>query len=147
MQEDEEAPRTTIDIQFFSDLFLTTSISDGSSYKTISLFGGLKGIAHNLGTDLKLGYSDQEAIKKSVERFGNNSPFERELTSLWDLVCECLQDTMLQILCVAALCATVVGMINTGVASGWTEGATIFLAVFLIVSITSGNNYVKERQF
>jgi Ca2+ transporting ATPase len=52
---------------------------------------------------------------------------------------------MLQILLVAALCSTGVGMLNDGVATGWTEGATIFLAVFLIVSITAGNNYIKER--
>lgn len=56
-----------------------------------------------------------------------------------------MQDTMLQILLVAALAATGVGMINTGVETGWSEGATIFLAVFLIVSITAGNNYIKER--
>ena len=80
-----------------------------------------------------------------MTKYGRNDPFEKELTTLWELVCECMQDTMLQILLVAALCATAVGMVNTGVATGWTEGATIFLAVFLIVSITAGNNYFKER--
>ena len=60
---------------------------------------------------------------------------------------------MLQILLVAALVSTIIGIINEGAKTGWTEGydlnlkfrATIFLAVFLIVSITAGNNYLKER--
>ena len=54
---------------------------------------------------------------------------------------------------VAALISTIIGIINEGIKTGWTEGyiynhisrATIFLAVFLIVSITAGNNYLKER--
>jgi P-type Ca2+ transporter type 2B len=52
---------------------------------------------------------------------------------------------MLQILLVAALFSTGIGILNNGLATGWTEGATIFLAVFLIVTITAGNNYIKER--
>jgi len=30
---------------------------------------------------------------------------------------------------------------------GWMEGVTIFIAVILIVSVTAGNNYMKEKQF
>lgn len=48
---------------------------------------------------------------------------------------------------VAALVSTGIGIYKDGYETGWTEGATIFIAVFLIVSITVGNNYVKERQF
>jgi len=52
---------------------------------------------------------------------------------------------MLQILLVAALVSTGIGIYKDGIATGWTEGATIFIAVFLIVSITVGNNFIKER--
>jgi len=34
-----------------------------------------------------------------------------------------------------------------GWAKGWMEGATILIAVVIIVSISAGNNYVKEQQF
>jgi len=30
---------------------------------------------------------------------------------------------------------------------GWVDGAAIFGAVFIIIAITSGNNYSKEKQF
>jgi len=50
-------------------------------------------------------------------------------------------------LLIAAICSTIIGILNDGAKTGWTEGVTIFLAVFLIVSITAGNNWIKERQF
>jgi hypothetical protein len=31
--------------------------------------------------------------------------------------------------------------------AGWVEGAAIFMAVGVIISVTAGNNYIKEKQF
>ena len=31
--------------------------------------------------------------------------------------------------------------------AGWVEGAAIFIAVGVIISVTAGNNYIKEKQF
>ena len=39
------------------------------------------------------------------------------------------------------------GVMEDGWAKGWMEGATILIAVVIIVSISAGNNYVKEQQF
>jgi Ca2+ transporting ATPase len=39
----------------------------------------------------------------------------------------------------------VIGILNEGIKTGWTEGITIFIAIFLIISITAGNNWIKER--
>lgn len=47
-------------------------MSDGGSFKSISLFGGLKEIALKIGTDLKHGFPDEESIANSLKRFGNN---------------------------------------------------------------------------
>lgn len=66
------------------------------------------------------------------------------MTPLFKLIVECLADTMLQILLVAALASLIVGMIEEP-SEGWYEGTTIFFAIFLIISITAGNNYIKER--
>ena len=54
--------------------------------------------------------------------YGDNTPIEKEPTTLCELIMECLGDTMLQILLIAALVSTVIGMINEGVKTGWTEG-------------------------
>jgi Ca2+ transporting ATPase len=48
---------------------------------------------------------------------------------------------------VAAVASTVIGVLQEGWEKGWTEGVTIFFAIFLITAITTGNNAVKERQF
>lgn len=54
---------------------------------------------------------------------------------------------MLRVLCVAAVISLVLGIAAEGLAHGWYEGASILLAVVIIVSVTSGNNWVKEQQF
>ena len=54
---------------------------------------------------------------------------------------------MLRILLLAALVALIIGVINDGWAHGWIEGASIFFAVAIIVIVTAGNNYMKEKQF
>lgn len=48
---------------------------------------------------------------------------------------------------VAASAALFVGLVQYGWASGWVEGVAIYTAVAVIVGVTAGNNYVKEKQF
>ncbi len=60
---------------------------------------------------------------------------------------ECFEDLMLRILLLAAAVALTIGIINDGWAHGWIEGTSIFFAVGIIVVVTAGNNYVKEKQF
>lgn len=54
---------------------------------------------------------------------------------------------MLRILCVAAVVSLVLGIATEGLAHGWMEGTSILVAVVIIVTVTSGNNWVKEQQF
>jgi Ca2+-transporting ATPase len=39
----------------------------------------------------------------------------------------------------------ILGIITEGAAKGWIDGASIYFAVVAIVSITTANNYVKEK--
>lgn len=39
------------------------------------------------------------------------------------------------------------GVLTEGIETGWIEGFAIFIAVFIIVSVTAVNNYLKEKQF
>lgn len=54
---------------------------------------------------------------------------------------------MLKIITVAAIVSMIIGMIKDGPATGWIEGSTIVIAVVIIVAVTAGNNYMKEKQF
>ena len=54
---------------------------------------------------------------------------------------------MLKILCVASVVSLILGIATEGIETGWLEGTSILVAVVIIVSVTSGNNYIKEQQF
>jgi Ca2+ transporting ATPase len=54
---------------------------------------------------------------------------------------------MLRVLCVAAVVSLVLGIATEGLEHGWMEGTSILLAILIIVTVTSGNNYIKEQQF
>jgi Ca2+ transporting ATPase len=47
----------------------------------------------------------------------------------------------------AAIVSLAIGIYKDGFEHGWVEGMSIFIAVAIIVSVTSGNNYIKEKQF
>ena len=54
---------------------------------------------------------------------------------------------MLRVLCVAAIFSLVLGIATEGLEHGWYEGTSILAAVVIIVTVTSGNNWIKEQQF
>ena len=54
---------------------------------------------------------------------------------------------MLRILCVASVVSLILGIATEGIEKGWMEGASILIAVVIIVTVTSGNNYITEQQF
>lgn len=67
--------------------------------------------------------------------------------TLLELIIECFEDPMLKALLVAAFVSLVIGVINDGWNVGWIDGSSIFFAVFIITTVTAGNNYAKEKQF
>lgn len=79
--------------------------------------------------------------------YGKNEKPPAETKTLFGLIMECFEDLMLKILLLAALVAGVIGVYQHGPESGWIEGASIFFAVGIIVTVTAGNNYMKEKQF
>jgi Ca2+-transporting ATPase len=112
--------------------------------------GGLEGLAGLLQTDLKTGLDTSRETEKFRERqywFGRNFIEPPPPMPLWKMVWENLQDRILQILLAGAAINLVLGMIFEGPAQGWLEGVAIFVAVAIVVFVTSGNNYLKERKF
>jgi len=63
------------------------------------------------------------------------------------LILENFEDKILQILLMAATLALIIGVVQHGWKAGWIEGTAIYAAVAIIVAVTAGNNYVKEKQF
>jgi Ca2+-transporting ATPase len=63
------------------------------------------------------------------------------------MIMENFEDQTIQILCFAAIASLILGVATHGWAEGWLEGVSIILAVAIITIVTSGNNYMKEKQF
>lgn len=110
--------------------------------------GGTENLARSLNSNVKTGIegSAQDIISRA-ERYGSNKQQPRKIKTLWELVIENFEDTILQILCVAAVVSLAIGVWKDGWAHGWIDGSSIMLAIVIITAITAGNNYIKEKQF
>jgi len=86
-------------------------------------------------------------MKHRKEKYGENKKRPPKIRSLCELILENFEDRILQILIIAASVSLVIGIWKEGWESGWIEGSSIYLAIIIIVSVTSGNNYIKEKQF
>ena len=91
--------------------------------------------------------TEEDEMAERASRFDCNTKRVPRLKSLWRLICEQLEDRILRILIVAAIVSLVVGMVKDGPAEGWMDGFTISLAVIIVVSISAGNDYAKQKQF
>ena len=109
---------------------------------------GVEGIANKLKSHVKTGIegSASDLVNRRAV-FGENAKSMAETKTLLELILECFKDAMLKILLLAALVASVIGVSQHGLETGWIEGASIFFAVGIIVTVTAGNNYMKEKQF
>lgn len=106
------------------------------------------GLLNSLLTDTVNGISEEAAeMEDRKQYFGTNEKPALKTKSLLALILECFEDTMLQVLLLAAAVSLLVGIWKDGIAEGWLEGVTIYVAVVLIVAVTSGNNYIKQKQF
>lgn len=69
------------------------------------------------------------------------------IKTLCELIGENFKDRILQILLLAATISLCIGIYENGPKTGWIDGLSIYIAVIIIVTVTSGNNYLKELQF
>lgn len=74
-------------------------------------------------------------------------PIIKPPKTLLSMIIENFEDEMLRILCIAAVFSLILGIATEGIEHGWMEGSSILIAVLIIVTVTSGNNYMKEKQF
>jgi len=63
------------------------------------------------------------------------------------MICEVFEDFILKVLVVAAIVSTTLGIVQNGLAHGFQEGAGILFAIMIIILVTVGNDYSKEKKF
>jgi len=137
-----------LNTEFFDTIFTNQNINEGNSlkrYKKVGINGFIKGLKSNEQSGLNS--NDAEDINKRISTYGSNKKIEAEEKGIMYFIKESLEDQMLQILLLASVVSTIIGILQDGFATGWIEGFSIFLAVFVVVSISSFQNYSKEQQF
>ncbi len=72
---------------------------------------------------------------------------EPVVRSIFYYIFESLKDTTLIILIVAAAVSLLFAIIAHEGKNGWLDSIGIFIAIFLVSTVTSFNNWTKEKQF
>jgi P-type Ca2+ transporter type 2B len=135
--------------EFFKEMFKLTNIHKGKSAELLRMIGDSNDILNFLKVDFKQGLvtDDTEDIRKRIKKWGNNKFEEEEEKSFWHFVLDTLQDRLLRILIIAGFISLIIGISHEGIETGWMEGFAILMAVFLVVCVSSFNNWNKEQQF
>ena len=68
------------------------------------------------------------------------------IKTVWELVAENFDDTINLVLLAAAVVSVIIGLIKDGFPEGLIEGVSIMIALLIIISVNSGNNWISERQ-
>lgn len=91
-------------------LFEIDSIRDGVSANKLRVLGGPQGLLDSLHTNTKSGINEIKAeLEARKEHYGDNSPYVKKSRTLLEMIIECFEDLMLQILCLASFVSTIVG--------------------------------------
>jgi len=134
------------------------SLHSSRSAEKLEEYGGIGALAKALKTDLtrglpsdltiSIGTSTSESYAERKKVYGENVYPERKLKSIFYYIVEALKDTTLIILMVAAAVSLLFAIIFAREEkNGWLDSVGIFIAVVLVTSVTSFNNWTKERQF
>jgi len=131
------------------DFFDPDNIHRGISVEKLGKMGGTEGLLEKLKVSAKTGVNsdDQSDLDSRFMEFGRNDPIVKEPPTIWEMITEQFEDKMLRLLCIASIVSILIGIMEEGIAEGWYDGGAILLAVCIIVSVTTFNNYMKEKQF
>ncbi|GAM27234.1 hypothetical protein SAMD00019534_104090 [Acytostelium subglobosum LB1] len=125
-----------------------SDIISNEDINKIKSCGGVRGIANLLNSNLERGLSTAERTSEErIERYGANRNKEVQLKSFWFFVWEAVHDKTLLILIAAATVSIILGLTVEDRATGWIDGTAIWFAVIIVVMVTAGNDYNKEKKF
>ncbi|XP_063725899.1 plasma membrane calcium-transporting ATPase 2-like isoform X3 [Symsagittifera roscoffensis] len=126
--------------------------------KITDTYGGAIGLARSLGVDASKGLctSDSEDIAKRERQFGGNVIPPKKPKSFLQLCWEACQDLTLIILICASIFSLVLALVvphdpdeqdTSKKYVEYVEALAIMMAVGIVVLVTAGNDWSKERKF
>ncbi|EDQ88387.1 uncharacterized protein MONBRDRAFT_9247 [Monosiga brevicollis MX1] len=112
-------------------------------------FGGAKGLADKVKSDLDRGISGtEEDLANRAHVFGANKTPDVDAKTLLELMWEAAQDPILLVLGIAAIISLILGIEVEGHAdTGWIEGCAILVSIAVVVMVSAINDLQKEKQF
>ncbi|KAI3469634.1 hypothetical protein Pfo_026297 [Paulownia fortunei] len=150
----ETSARIVIDVvqqhPFFSDIEHSslTKLVKEKNLNQLAKLGGVEGISTSLKTDQQCGINgDPEDIGPRYEAFGRNTYRKPPTKSFFHFIWEAFKDPTILILLVCAALSLGFGMKEDGPKEGWYDGGSIFVAVFLVISVSAISNFRQNRQF
>ncbi|KAM3326617.1 putative calcium-transporting ATPase 13, plasma membrane-type [Capsicum chacoense] len=126
---------------------LAKLVKDKSVDKLANL-GGVQGVAASLKSHVTNGISgDPEDVARRHQAFGSNTYRKPPTKSFFIFVWESFKDPTIIILLLCAALSLGFGIKEHGPKEGWYDGGSIFVAVFLVIAVSSISNYRQNRQF
>ncbi|XP_043718884.1 putative calcium-transporting ATPase 13, plasma membrane-type [Telopea speciosissima] len=114
----------------------------------LNQLGGVEAVAAALETDVENGiHGDAEDIASRRNKFGSNTYPKPPLKSLFQFVLEAFKDTIILILLGCAILSLGFGIRENGWKDGWYDGGSIFVAVFIVITVSAFSNFRQSRQF
>lgn len=128
-------------------------------YEKVTELGGVATLCSDLCTDVTTGLSGAaDDLAKRHDTFGANTLPEKKSVSFLMLCWEAMQDLTLIILIISAAVSLALYFVTTYLlehpggddseeSQEWIDSAAIFASVVVVVFVSAGNDYVKEKQF
>ena len=134
-------------IDYLVQKYLNRKFTEELDY--LRTLGGPKFFEEGLCTSFSQGLIEtEEQREKRIEAFDSNERPPEEPIIFCDFVLTALQDQIIIILIIAAIVELVIGMVfGDHPELDWVEGVCIIIAVFVVVSVGSINDYNKEIAF
>ncbi|ONK70583.1 uncharacterized protein A4U43_C05F35230 [Asparagus officinalis] len=125
-----------------------TAMTRDHDFSALQGYGGVKGIANMVKTNLDKGITGDDAdVLRRRNAFGANTYPQKKGRTFWVFLWEAWQDLTLIILMIAAAVSLVLGIKTEGLKEGWYDGGSIAFAVILVILVTAISDYKQSLQF
>ena len=120
----------------------------GKDFNDLKYFEEQKSVnqlINDLQTNIETGLIN---LENREEKFGSNKVFVEPVPSFCSYIWESLKDLMVRILILAAIVSIVLGCtFSEDPSKDWIDGASIIIAVLVVVLVGSITDYQKEQKF
>uniref|UniRef100_A0A7N2LTL7 Calcium-transporting ATPase n=2 Tax=Quercus lobata TaxID=97700 RepID=A0A7N2LTL7_QUELO len=136
------------DIGFKVDQPTLTTLVKDKKIERLQNIGGIDALAFTLQTNVECGiHGNDEDIARRHEAFGSNTYKRPPTKSFFHFLVEAFKDLTILILLGCAVLSLVFGIKEDGIKEGWYDGGSIFVAIFLVIAVSTISNFKQNRQF